>query len=90
VTKAQRAVEQYGAKQLLLAGGVAANRGLRTELTKMCSEVNVELVLPQMQYCTDNAAMIGAAAFVKWNQGRFSPLNMKAEPLMSLKSWIEQ
>lgn len=90
VTKAQRAVEQYGAKQLLLAGGVAANRGLRTELTKMCNEVNVELVLPQMQYCTDNAAMIGAAAFVKWNQGRFSPLHMKAEPLMSLKTWIEQ
>jgi N6-L-threonylcarbamoyladenine synthase len=90
VEKARRAVEQVGAKQLLLAGGVAANKGLRAALTEMCSEANVELVLPQMQYCTDNAAMIGAAAFVKWKQGRFSPLDMKAEPLMSLQTWIAQ
>jgi N6-L-threonylcarbamoyladenine synthase len=90
VTKARRAVDEYGAKQLVLAGGVAANKGLRAELTKMCADANVELVLPDMQYCTDNAAMIGAAAFAKWRQGKFSPLHMKAEPLMSLKTWIEQ
>ena len=88
--KARRAIEAYGAKQLLLAGGVAANKGLRAELAAMCAEAGVELVLPAMAYCTDNAAMIGAAAYVKWQQGRFSPLDMKAEPLMKLNTWINQ
>ncbi|MFD2670825.1 tRNA (adenosine(37)-N6)-threonylcarbamoyltransferase complex transferase subunit TsaD [Marinicrinis sediminis] len=88
-TKAMRAAEQYGARQLLLAGGVAANQGLRQALTEACAAANIPFVYPSMAYCTDNAAMIGAAAFLKWEQQAFTGLDMKAEPLMSLPEWAE-
>lgn len=87
VEKAIRAVRAYGAKQLLLAGGVAANRGLRERLAEACAEAGVPLLAPPLSLCTDNAAMIGAAAYLKWQRRRFSPLDIKAEPLMKLETW---
>lgn len=87
VTKAIRAAEQYNAKQLILAGGVAANRGLRAALAAACEEAGLPLAVPPLAYCTDNAAMIGAAAFLKWEAEEWTPLSMKAEPLMSLEDW---
>ena len=89
VGKSLRAVKQYGAKQLLLAGGVAANRGLRAALAASCAEAEIPLLVPPMQLCTDNAAMIGAAAFLKWKRQEFAPLDCKAEPLLPLESWIQ-
>ncbi|CAM3623658.1 tRNA (adenosine(37)-N6)-threonylcarbamoyltransferase complex transferase subunit TsaD [Marinicrinis lubricantis] len=85
--KALKAVRQYGAKQLLLAGGVAANRGLRQQLSAKCEEQGIPLLYPSMSLCTDNAAMIGAAAFLKWEKQQFSSLDLKAEPLLSLEKW---
>jgi N6-L-threonylcarbamoyladenine synthase len=85
--KALRAVRETGAKQLLLAGGVAANKGLRTELARRCGAENIPLLVPSLKLCTDNAAMIAAAAFLKWNAGEFSDLSIKAEPIMSLEDW---
>jgi N6-L-threonylcarbamoyladenine synthase len=87
VEKAIRAAQAYGAKQLLLAGGVAANRGLRERLAARCAEIGVPLLAPPLSLCTDNAAMIGAAAYLKWKRGEFSPLDIKAEPLMKLEAW---
>ncbi|MFD0869548.1 MULTISPECIES: tRNA (adenosine(37)-N6)-threonylcarbamoyltransferase complex transferase subunit TsaD [Paenibacillus] len=87
VEKAVRAVRETGARQLLLAGGVAANRGLRTELAGRCAEEGIPLVIPPFEYCTDNAAMIGAAAYLKYTRGQFSSFDMKAEPLLSLEEW---
>ncbi|MFD1954151.1 tRNA (adenosine(37)-N6)-threonylcarbamoyltransferase complex transferase subunit TsaD [Paenibacillus thailandensis] len=87
VEKAIRAVRQYGAKQLLLCGGVAANRGLREELADRCAKEGIELLVPPLRLCTDNAAMIGAAAHLKWERGQFTPLDMKAEPSFSLEAW---
>lgn len=87
VTKALRAVQDYGAKQLLLAGGVAANKGLRAELQARCAEVGVPLLAPPLSLCTDNAAMIASAAFLKYRRGQFTSLDMKAEPLLKLESW---
>lgn len=87
VEKASRAVREFGAKQLLLAGGVAANRGLRSRLTERCSKLQVPLLLPPLNLCTDNAAMIAAAAFLKWNKREFSGLDLKAEPQLSLEQW---
>jgi N6-L-threonylcarbamoyladenine synthase len=87
VEKAVRAVSQFGAKQLLLAGGVAANRGLRTALTERCERAQIPLLIPDFAYCTDNAAMIGAAAFLKWKKQQFHPLDLKAEALLSLEKW---
>ncbi|RAP73721.1 tRNA (adenosine(37)-N6)-threonylcarbamoyltransferase complex transferase subunit TsaD [Paenibacillus montanisoli] len=87
VTKSLRAVREVGAKQLLLCGGVAANGGLRAALTERCKEEGITLLIPPMKLCTDNAAMIGAAAHLKWMRGEFTPLDMKAEPGLSLEEW---
>lgn len=87
VEKAVRAVKEYGAKQLLLCGGVAANRGLRQRLTARCTEESIPLTIPPHQYCTDNAAMIAAAAQLKWKRRKFTPLDMKADPQLSLEAW---
>ncbi len=87
VEKAVRAVRQYGARQLLLAGGVAANHGLRSALKARCEQERIPLLIPSFAYCTDNAAMIAAAAFVKWKKQQFHPLDLKAEALLSLEAW---
>lgn len=87
VEKSIRAVKEFGAKQLLLAGGVAANRGLREALSERCAREGIPLLVPPLSLCTDNAAMIAAAAFLKWERGEFSPLGFKAEPLLSLEGW---
>ncbi|HEY4389745.1 MAG TPA: tRNA (adenosine(37)-N6)-threonylcarbamoyltransferase complex transferase subunit TsaD, partial [Paenibacillus sp.] len=84
VEKAIRAVRSTGAKQLLLCGGVAANRGLRASLSERCERENISLVIPPFKYCTDNAAMIGAAAYLKWKESKFSGLELKADPSLSL------
>jgi N6-L-threonylcarbamoyladenine synthase len=87
VTKTIRAAKAYGARQVIVAGGVAANRGLRAAMARACAEEGLPLSIPPFEYCTDNAAMIAAAAFLKWEAGEFTPLSMKAEPLMSLEAW---
>ncbi|MDN4070606.1 tRNA (adenosine(37)-N6)-threonylcarbamoyltransferase complex transferase subunit TsaD [Paenibacillus vini] len=87
VEKAIRAVKSTGAVQLLLCGGVAANRGLRAALSQRCDKEGIPLSIPPLTYCTDNAAMIGAAAYLKWKNGEFSNLELKAEPSLSLESW---
>jgi N6-L-threonylcarbamoyladenine synthase len=87
VEKSIRAAKEFGAKQLLLAGGVAANRGLRSALSDRCEREGLPLLVPPLQLCTDNAAMIAAAAYLKWERGQFTPLDMKAEPLLSLEGW---
>jgi len=87
VTKAARAVQEFGARQLLLAGGVAANRGLRTRLAEVCSQLGVPLIVPPLSLCTDNAAMIGAAAQLKWDKQEFVSLDFKADPMLPLETW---
>ena len=58
-----RALKQYHCNNLIVAGGVAANSGLRESLTKECGNNNISIIIPQIKYCTDNAAMIGAAGY---------------------------
>ncbi|MFD2114836.1 tRNA (adenosine(37)-N6)-threonylcarbamoyltransferase complex transferase subunit TsaD [Paenibacillus yanchengensis] len=86
-TKAARAVQQYGVKQLLLSGGVAANQGLRQQLAISCAQIGVELLVPPLSLCTDNAAMIGAAAQLKLERKQFSSLEIQAEAGFSLEEW---
>lgn len=69
IKKTKRAIKEYQVKQLLVAGGVSANNSLRTELTKLCKELNIELLKPSIKYCTDNAAMIGCAAYYAYLRG---------------------
>lgn len=87
VGKSLRAAAEKQAKQLLLAGGVAANKGLRAALGARCEAIGLPLLVPPMEYCTDNAAMIAAAAQLKWERGEFTSLEMKAEPLLKLEAW---
>ncbi|WP_411349305.1 tRNA (adenosine(37)-N6)-threonylcarbamoyltransferase complex transferase subunit TsaD [Paenibacillus sp. WLX2291] len=87
VEKAIRAVKAYNVRQLLLCGGVAVNKGLRRELTARCQREQIELLIPPFEYCTDNAAMIGAAAYLKWKNNEFSDLRIKGDPSLSLEQW---
>lgn len=85
--KAIRAAKEFGARQMLLCGGVAANRGLRERLSSLCEEAGLPLLIPPNKLCTDNAAMIAAAADLKWRKGQFSSLDLRAEPILSLEDW---
>src|SRR5699024_372813 len=67
VNKTIRACQEYPVKQLIVAGGVAANQGLRSALTAAVAKElsDVEVIFPPLKLCGDNAAMIGAAAHVE-------------------------
>lgn len=80
VKKTMKAVKKYEVKELLVAGGVSANKFLRETLKKECDKQNVELIVPELKYCTDNAAMIGAAAYNMYMDNRFSDLDLKIKP----------
>lgn len=84
VEKTLRAVREHGAKQVLLAGGVAANRGLRERLQNRCQTEGIPLVIPPFTLCTDNAAMIAAAGFIKYEKGQFAALDLNGVPGLSL------
>ena len=63
VSKTVLAAKQYDVKQVIIAGGVAANKGLRSAMQEAMDNLNIKLTVPQFKYCTDNAAMIAAAAY---------------------------
>ena len=62
--KAALALDSYQPRSLLVAGGVAANKMIREHLVEMTRNMEVDIYLPELKYCGDNAAMIGAAAFL--------------------------
>ena len=83
-TKAVRAAERFNAKLLLLVGGVSANLALREALV---SAAPCEVVYPTLALCTDNAAMIGAAAHWRLLAGQRDALDFDALPTWALESW---
>lgn len=86
VTKTVKAAQAYNVRQVLLAGGVAANRGLRAELErKMAALEGVELVIPPLSLCTDNAAMIAAAGTILFEQGKYATMALNANPGLALE-----
>jgi N6-L-threonylcarbamoyladenine synthase len=72
LNKLSKAAKEYGIKDVALAGGVSANTGLRQGLQKMGEKNGWNCFTPQMQYCTDNAAMIAIAAHYKFLKGDFA------------------
>jgi N6-L-threonylcarbamoyladenine synthase len=81
VTKAVDAARAFGATEILLAGGVAANQRLREELARRAP---VPVRYPPLALCTDNAAMIAAAAFYRFEAGRQSGWDLDVEPNLKL------
>ena len=86
VSKTLRAAKEKNVKQVVLAGGVAANKGLRKALKDQMAEEmpEVELVIPPLSLCGDNAAMIGAAAYEEYKAGNFTDYSLNARPGLAL------
>lgn len=84
VKKTVKAIKEHGVKQLLLAGGVSANSGLRNALDKACNELGIELLKPDIVYCTDNAAMIGAAGYYAYLRGDRAGYDLNPNPGLDL------
>lgn len=78
------AAEEFGFKNIAMAGGVAANSCLRETMEKACSQRGLKLYYPSPVYCTDNAAMIGSAAYYDYIKGKRSGLDLNAVPGLKL------
>lgn len=87
VGKAMRACEAYGVKQLIVAGGVASNRGLRQALEVATAEKEIELAIPEPKLCTDNAAMIGAAAHEIYLKGIRGDMALNGQSSMDIEMY---
>lgn len=77
--KTIKALKEYNVNNLIVAGGVAANKGLREKLTEECQKNNIRLTIPEIKYCTDNAAMIGAAGYYAYKLGRRADLTLNSK-----------
>lgn len=81
----EHAIEKHQPSHVIVAGGVSANSYLRSECEKLTSRIKgFSLSIPPIQLCTDNAAMIGAAAFHYYKIGKFVELNVRVNPGLSL------
>ena len=82
--KTRLAAQEYHVKQVVLAGGVAANLSLRTRLEQELLPLRIRLSYPPIEFCTDNAAMIASAAFFHLSRGELSGLHLDVHPGLSL------
>ncbi len=83
--KLKLALSNYKVKRLIIAGGVAANNYLRKEITTIAKQHRVKVTFPSLIYCTDNAAMIGAAAYPLYLKKQFADLSLNASSQGFLK-----
>lgn len=79
INKTRKAIKEENIKTLIVAGGVAANQGLREEVTKLGKELGVDVTIPSMKYCTDNATMIAAAGYYAYKAGRIADLTLNSK-----------
>lgn len=81
VTKTEMASQEYAVREVLLAGGVAANKTLRAAMT---DRLSVPVRFPPLKFCTDNAAMVASAGFFQYAQGDFQDWRMDVHPRLGL------
>lgn len=79
VNKTKKAIINYNIKNLIIAGGVAANEVLREEINKLGIELNIDITIPKMKYCTDNGTMIAAAGYFAYKSGRIADLTLNSK-----------
>ena len=82
--KTIKACNELNIKKLALAGGVSANSFLRESMAKACEENNIEIFIPPLNLCTDNAAMIASAAYFEYIKQNFANLTLNAYPSLKL------
>ncbi len=80
IIKCRRAIKQTGLNQLVVAGGVSANKQLREGLITLMNEVNGKAFFPRPEFCTDNGAMIAYAGYLRIKSGQAESLNFQARP----------
>lgn len=84
IDKAVTAVKEYGYDKLAIAGGVASNSALRAGMKDACENEGIQFYYPSPIYCTDNAAMIGTAAYYEYINGARSKWDLNAVPNLKL------
>jgi N6-L-threonylcarbamoyladenine synthase len=84
VAKLRRAVRETGIAEVAIAGGVAANSGLRAMAQKYAEKDGWNLYIPKLEYCTDNAAMIAMAGHFKYLQGDFAPQDIMPQARLEM------
>lgn len=84
INKLKKASKQTGIKEIAIAGGVSANSGLRALLHKTGKEEGWTTYIPDFQYCTDNAGMIGVTATFEYQRKNFSDLNLTPNPRLKM------
>ena len=84
VDKTLQAAKEYGIDKIALAGGVASNSALRAGMEAACKKAGKTLFFPSPIYCTDNAAMIGAAAYYEYKKGVRHGLDLNAVPNLKI------
>lgn len=83
--KTMKALKDYNVNNLIVAGGVAANKGIREKLTELCEKENINLSCPDIKYCTDNAAMIAASGYHAYMLGHRADLTLNSKSSLELK-----
>lgn len=79
IRKTRLAIAKSGVKRVIVAGGVSASAELREQMTKLCDELKVDLSIPPMRYCTDNATMIACAAYPQFLNKDFTDFSLRAK-----------
>ncbi len=82
--KTMKALKEYSVKNLIIAGGVSANSGIRNKFKELCEKEGINLSIPSIKYCTDNATMIAAAGYFAYKKGKIAGLDLKATPTTNL------
>ena len=81
----EKAITDFGAKKLVLAGGVSANSVLRKECAALCKKHGVQLYLPPLELCGDNAAMVGAQGYYEYMSGKRADASLNARATMGIE-----
>lgn len=87
VGKTMAAVKDYDVQHLIVAGGVAANKGLRHALEQKSNKLGIDLSIPPLNLCTDNAAMIGSVAHFLYENNRFSNMKLNGKSSLDIEAF---